>query len=125
MKQQTINQIRNYSHTVIGFTVTYWAFSHLNNDDFWLWQRLLMYFLLGTALGGAIGFVWEGFMDIVFKEPSDMMDVIRTAIGGLIGGTLCFWKQDIYFITNVLFWICLAIGSADVVRAIIKSNLKK
>ena len=123
MKPQTINQIRNSVHVIAGFCAAYWAFSFLNNNDFWLWQRLIMYFLLGTALGGAIGFLWEAFMDIAFKEPSDMTDVIRTAIGGFLGGALCFWKQDIALIKYLLV-ACIIMALADVYRAY-RNNLNK
>jgi len=117
MKQSTINSIRNLVHIIGGFCLSYWSLSNLTNSDFYAWQLIIMYFLLGTALSLAAGFVWEGLMAMILKEPSDLRDALCTALGGLLGATVCFFNHDIHFINYMLLG-CVILAIADIIRAV-------
>lgn len=116
MKQSTINSIRNSVHIIGGFCLSYWALSHLSNNDFYLWQLIIMYFILGSFFALAAGFIWEGLMNMLLKEPSDLKDVMRTGLGGLLGSALCFFKQDIQIISYMLL-TCIVLAIVDIIRA--------
>tara|TARA_R110000868_G_scaffold334941_1_gene595607 strand:+ start:237 stop:587 length:351 start_codon:yes stop_codon:yes gene_type:complete len=109
--------IRDLAHYVLGFTFLYCIGNATATSDFWLWQKIVGSIFIGFAFGGFIGAVWEFGNKVAFGIQGDIKDIIRTAIGGFLGClTACFFT-DITFITFWLFYGCVALIVADLIRA--------
>lgn len=116
--------IRNIAHYVIGFVFLYTFGNATYVSDFWIWQKIIGSILIGLVFGGAFGAFWEFGNNIAFNIQGDVKDVKRTAIGGVLGFMLACFYTDIHFITFWLFYACIALILADLIRAIRKKNKK-
>ena len=119
-----MRNLRNLFHYILGFTMLYCIGNATATNDFWLWQKIVGSIFIGVCFGGFIGMCWEKLNQELFKINPDLNDVIRTAIGGVLGClTACFYT-DITFITFWMFYICTALIIADLIRATIKKYKK-
>lgn len=114
--------IRNIAHYVIGFVFLYCIGNATYVTDFWFWQKIVGSILIGLVFGGSIGAFWEFGNNVAFNIQGDINDVKRTAIGGVFGCLLACFYNNIHFITFWLFYACIALILADLIRAIKKKN---
>ena len=95
--------MRNSFHYLVGFTCAYILFSVLgiNTDNFpinWETPNNILTPLLGAIFVAFPAFIWEWYQDKVLKSNSDMNDVYRSSIGGLLGGILAMAFVSWYII---------------------------
>ena len=120
MKKETINDLRNYAHYILAFPFLYRAGNATDFYEFDLWMQIVGSLFIGATFGGAFGAGWEKLNQILFNIVPDMTDIIRVAIGGVLGMlTSCFFK-DVPFITFWMFYGCIALIVVDLIRATIK-----
>ncbi len=117
-----MKQIRNLAHYIFGFVFIYTFANATYVYDFWVWQKIIGSIVIGLIFGGTIGAFWELGNNVAFGIQHDENDVKRTAIGGIFGCLLACFYTDIYFITFWLFYACIALILADLIRAIINKN---
>ena len=111
--------IRDLAHYILGFTFLYCIGNATYINDFWLWQKIVGSVFIGGAFGAVIGAGWEKLNQLLFGITPDLKDIIRKAIGGVLGClTACFFV-DLNFITFWMFYGCIALIIADLIRAII------
>jgi hypothetical protein len=114
--------IRNISHYIVGFVFLYTFANATYVNEFWLWQKIVGSILIGLIFGGTIGAFWEFGNKVAFGIQHDTNDVKRTAIGGVFGCMLASFYTNIHFITFWLFYACIILIVADLIRAISKKN---
>ena len=119
MRKITKNDLRNCVHYIGGFTLVYAVLHHSNILDGYLWQIIILYLALGSLMAGLAGWAWEWAMEIILKEPSDFEDVVRTAIGGFLGGITAAIFPNITIISRWLLLACIIAAILDIIRAII------
>ena len=117
-----MKQIRNIAHYIVGFVFIYTFANATYVNDFWLWQKIVGSLFIGLIFGGTIGAFWEFGNKVAFGIQGDVNDVKRTAIGGFFGCLLACFYSDITLITFWLFYACIALIIADLIRAIKKKN---
>lgn len=117
-----MRKIRNIAHYIVGFVFLYTIGNATYVNDFWLWQKIIGSLFIGLIFGGTIGAFWEFFNKLAFGIQGDINDVKRTAIGGFFGCLLACFYSDIQFITIWLFYACIALIIADLIRAVKKKN---
>ena len=88
--------MRNFYHIIIGFAIAYLAFIILgiNLKEFPITIELFtnaLTPLLGGVISAIPAFFWERWQERKFNAPFDLMDIFRTAIGGIIGGALAMF----------------------------------
>ena len=110
--------IRNIAHYIIGFVLLYCIGNATYVSDFRLFEKIFGSIIIGLIFGGTIGAFWELFNHIAFGIKHDENDVKRTAIGGAFGCMLACFYTNIEFISFWLFYACIAIVIADLIRAI-------
>jgi hypothetical protein len=110
--------IRNIAHYIIGFTFLYTIGNATYVSDFRLFEKIFGSIIIGLIFGGTIGAFWELFNYIAFGIKHDENDIKRTAIGGAFGCMLACFYSNIEFISFWLFYVCIAIVIADLIRAI-------
>ena len=110
-----MNKIRNFFHVILGFTLAYWACSHTHiaemNEASMVLISIICSFFVGFILGVAI----EYFQNKVLKQIFDEIDVLRTIIGGLLGGILFIFVKDLAFINK---WMLIGCGVLCVLELI-------
>ena len=112
-----MRNLRNLFHYILGFTMLYCIGNATATNDFWLWQKIVGSLFIGVCFGGFIGMFWEFVNKVAFNIQGDLKDVIRTAIGGVLGClTACFYT-NITFVTFWMFYGCIALIIADLIRA--------
>lgn len=77
--------------------IFYWVGTHLNVSDemtredsvtITIFQMILLSTFAGAAFGCLIGALYEVPYKLwIFQEPADMMDILRSGLGGVIGFT--------------------------------------
>jgi H+/Cl- antiporter ClcA len=112
-----MRNLRNLAHYIVGFTIFYRIGNATAVNDFWLWQKIVGSIFIGVCFGGFIGMCWEKLNQELFKVNPDLKDVIRTAIGGVLGCLMACFFTDITFITFWMFYGCIALIIADLIRA--------
>jgi hypothetical protein len=117
-----MKQIRNIAHYIVGFVFLYTIGNATYVSDFLEWQKIVGSILIGLIFGGTIGAFWELFNNIAFGIKHDENDIKRTAIGGVFGCMLACFYTDIHFISFWLFYTCMALIIADLIRAIKNKN---
>jgi len=120
MNKKTYHQIRNYLHIVGFFTLAYWLLHGLGIIDFYLWQKIIGCAFIGISLGGTIAISYEFARLVIFKDPAEQLDVIRSTIGFVIGTYLVAFFENITFILIYMFYFCLTLFVLDLVNAIRK-----
>lgn len=113
-----MKQIRNIAHYVVGFVFLYTIGDATYVSDFWLLEKIVGSIIIGLIFGATIGAFWELFNYIAFGIKHDENDIKRTAIGGIFGCMLACFYTDIEFISFWLFYACIALIIADLIRAI-------
>jgi hypothetical protein len=111
-----MKHIRNIAHYIVGFVMLYCVGNATYVNDFYLWQKIVGSIFIGLIFGGTIGAFWEFINKLAFNIQGDFNDVKRTAIGGFFGCLLACFYQDITFITFWLFYACIALIIADLIR---------
>jgi H+/Cl- antiporter ClcA len=106
--------IRNVFHTVLGFTLAYWVCNHTGVFEMNLPSRLFLGLVAGLFTSFIIGVAIEYFQNVVLKQTFDEMDVLRTMIGGVIGGFLQI--SNIEFIDKWMLYGCLFICVLELIR---------
>jgi hypothetical protein len=117
-----MKKIRNISHYIVGFVFLYTFANATHVNEFWLWQKIVGSIFIGLIFGGTIGAFWEFGNKVAFGIQHDTNDVKRTAIGGLFGCMLASFYTNIHFITFWLFYACITLIVADLIRAIREKN---
>lgn len=117
-------QLRNLFHYIGGFTFAYEIGNATGFYDFYIWQKIIGSIIVGSVLGLGMGFTYEFYKNVVFKNPVDETDIYRTAIGSLIGFGLSTLVSDLKVISVYLFLFCLILLVLDTVFAIINKNKK-
>ncbi len=117
-------QLRNLFHYIGGFTFAYAIGNATGFYDFYLWQKIIGSIIVGTVLGLGMGFTYEFYKNVVFKNPVDETDIYRTALGSLFGFGLSTLVSGIKVISVYLFLFCLILLVLDTVFAIINKNKK-
>jgi hypothetical protein len=111
----TDKNIRDSYHVIIGFAIGYFCLKlfGFNTTNFPLGLDYLnnyLFLVVPALCGGAIGFFWEKWQEEHRRIYSDMKDVIRTAVGGVLGGILeMFWGNWIFAIVMVVISIVIVI----------------
>ena len=123
-RNASIKTIRNTAHYIFGFVFLYCIGNATYVNDFWLWQKIVGSIFIGLIFGGTIGAFWEFGNKIAFNIQGDTNDVKRTAIGGVFGCMLACFYSNIHFITFWLFYACITLIVADLIRAIRNKNNK-
>jgi hypothetical protein len=113
-----MRQIRNVAHYILGFVFLYCIGNATYVNDFRLFEKVFGSIIIGLIFGGAIGAFWEFINEYAFKIKHDINDVKRTALGGAFGCFLACFYPNIYFISFWLFYACIALVIADLIRAI-------
>jgi VanZ family protein len=107
--------IRDIFHVVLGFTLAYWV---CNNTGVWeLNNELSQTFLsvvVGVFVGAIIGVGIEYFQNVVLKQIFDQKDVLRTILGGVIGGFCQI--PNVRFIDKWMLYVCLLICVFELIR---------
>ena len=114
--------IRNIAHYAVGFVFIYTFANATYVADFPTWQKIVGSIFIGLLFGGTIGAFWEFGNKVAFGIQGDVNDVKRTAIGGFFGCLLACFYSDISLITFWLFYACIGLIIADLIRAIKKKN---
>ena len=117
-----MKQIRNLAHYIVGFVFIYTFANATYVIDFPTWKKIVGGILIGLIFGGTLGAFWEFGNKVAFQIQGDVNDVKRTAIGGVFGCLLACFYADIHLITFWLFYACIALIIADLIRAIKKKN---
>ena len=115
-----MKQIRNLAHYVVGFVFLYTIGNATYVNDFWLWEKIVGSIIIGLIFGATIGAFWEFGNNVAFGIKPDDNDVKRTALGSVFGCMLACFYTDIHFISFWLFYACIALIIADLIRAIKK-----
>lgn len=115
INKQTIATLRNIFHSILGFTLAYclcnstgvWDF---NNEA----SRVFVSIVAGFFTGAVIGVGIEYFQNVALKQVFNEMDVLRTIIGGIIGGLV--QRPNIEFISKWMLMFCGIVCLAELVR---------
>lgn len=105
---------RNIFHTILGFTLAYWVCNNTGVFEMNALSRLFLGLVVGLFVSFLIGVAIEYFQNVVLKQRFDEMDVLRTMIGGVIGGFLQI--PNIEFIDKWMLYGCLLICVLELVR---------
>lgn len=113
--KQTIATLRNIFHSILGFTLAYCVCNatgifEFNNEV----SRVFMSVVAGFFTGFIIGVVIEYFQSKVLYIAFSEMDVLRTILGGIIGGLV--QRPNIEFISKWMLISCIAICVLELVR---------
>jgi hypothetical protein len=109
--------IRNVAHYILGFVFLYCIGNATYVSDFRLFEKIFGSIIIGLIFGGAIGAFWEFLNEYAFKIKYDINDVKRTALGGAFGCMLACFYPNIEIISFWLFYACIALIIADLIRA--------
>jgi uncharacterized membrane protein YadS len=107
-------KIRDIFHLVIGFTLAYIFFDVCKLNEFpisWEYRNNALTPLLGFGLGYVAGFFWERRQEIKYGAKFDQKDILRTAVGGLLGGIVSF-----VFVSQTLMIALFIISAFLVIR---------
>ena len=113
--RQTIATLRNIFHSVLGFTLAYCLCNStgvwdINNEL----SRAFLSLIVGLFTGAVIGVGIEYFQNVVLKQIFNEMDVLRTIIGGIIGGLV--QRPNVEFISKWMLIFCGVVCVAELVR---------
>jgi len=109
---------RDYYHIFIGFTIMYLIGSVTNFAEFNTYSKIIGVPLISLIIGGFAGFFWEWVQSYLMKSYFDYNDVIRTAIGSLLGGLFCLWLPNILLLILVTCGISLCLIIKDLITYI-------
>ena len=80
--------MRNALHVIIGAVIMF-AIGWLTDfSEYTTEGKYIGVPLVSALIGVIVGFTWEQYWDNKYKGTFDKNDIIRTAIGFLIGGLL-------------------------------------
>ena len=96
-------QLRNLFHYIGGFSFAYAIGNATGFYDFYIWQKIIGSIIVGSVIGLGMGFSYEFYKNVVFKNPVDETDIYRTAIGSLIGFGLSTLVTDLKVISVYSF----------------------
>jgi hypothetical protein len=116
MKNFYLNNVRiinDVFHILIGFTIMYDLGILTDFSEYTKEGKIIGVTGLSIILGTIFGFSWELYWFDKNKSEIDKKDVIRTAIGFLIGGLLSAWtapSQTVWITATIVSIIILVIG---------------
>lgn len=116
MKNFYLNNVRiinDLFHIVIGFTIMYDLGTLTDFSEYTTEGKIVGVTGLSIILGTIFGFTWELYWLGKNKGDVDKKDVIRTAIGFLIGGLLSAWtepSQTVWITATIISAIILVVG---------------
>lgn len=113
-------KLRDSFHIFIGFAIMYAIGSFTEFSEYTLSGKIIGVPVVSAFVGFSIGWFWEWCQSVIIKSYFDIMDIIRTAIGTLLGGLFSLWLPNI----NWLIWSTCII-SALLVLNDLKYFLKK
>lgn len=116
--------IRNLAHYLVGFTFCYCIGNSAGVIDFDLGSKIAWVIFFGSVFGSGLGVFWEYGNKVTFQIEIDEIDILRTAIGSIIGAIIAVIYRDLNFISSYMFWACIILIFLDLIRAIIIKNKK-
>jgi uncharacterized membrane protein YadS len=108
------NIIRNSFHILIGFTIGYIFFfiTKINtypiNKEFW---HNSLSPLIAFVITAWIGFFWERRQEVKYGANFDIKDVLRSGLGGLLGGIFSF-----ILVSKVLMLVLFIVSAILIIR---------
>ncbi len=96
-----MKHIKNISHYVLGFAVAY-AISNYSEFSTWDTFNRFMSVVCMVIITFGLGFTIEAIQAMVSKGADDFTDIVRTAIGGLIGGIIGVLFPNVSLISYVV-----------------------
>lgn len=113
--KQTIAILRNIFHSILGFTLAYCVCNATGIFEFnSIASRIFVGFVVGLLVSFLIGLAIEYFQNKVLHIGFSEMDVLRTIIGGIIGGLV--QRPNIEFISKWMLIFCGVVCVAELVR---------
>ena len=92
--------LRNIGHYIVFGMIAYLIGNVTNVHMYKGIENFIFIALVGAIIGGFFGFVFDWLQEISKVGVFDITDVLRSSIGGLIGGALAFFVAS-----DILFWI--------------------
>jgi len=107
---------RNIFHSILGFTLAYWVCNKTGIYDMNEAAAVMMSIIAEAFTGIIIGVAIEYFQNVVLKQIFDEMDVLRTIIGGVIGGLV--QVKDVVFIEKYMMIGCIILCILELLRIV-------
>ena len=118
-KTKMTNTARDIMHYIVGFTFAYCIVNATGIFEMVGFQKIIMGFVAGFFTSAIIGVGIEYFQNVSLKQNFNEKDVLRTVVGGLIGGIIGSNFKDLHFITAYMLIGCIILIIAEVIRIII------
>lgn len=116
-----MENFRNFLHIFIGFSLMYATGVLTEFSTYTLYSKIFGCTLASLVIGGVVGGFWEWTQSLKNPKGFDKYDVIRTAVGSLIGGILA-----IFYPQNLLMYITCSISLVIIItECVIIYNKKK
>jgi hypothetical protein len=106
-------KLRDSFHIFIGFAIMYLIGSLTDFAEFTLDGKIIGVPLVSAVIGVSIGFFWEWCQSVIIKSYFDVMDIVRTAVGTLVGGLFSLWFPDIKWLMISTFVISMLLVLND------------
>tara|TARA_R110000868_G_scaffold14426_4_gene67255 strand:- start:48936 stop:49289 length:354 start_codon:yes stop_codon:yes gene_type:complete len=90
-----MENFRNSLHIFIGFSLMYTIGNLTYFSTYTLNSKIFGCTLASLVIGGALGAGWEWLQSLKNPKNFDKYDVMRTAIGSLLGGVLAIFYPNL------------------------------
>lgn len=105
--------MRNFYHIFIGFTVMYIIGSLTNFSTVTTQGKIIGVPIASLVIGLVGGFIWEWIQGIKINLDLNKKDILRSAIGTILGGVISIFYPDFKIIIFGFGAISLCLIIAD------------